>query len=237
MEHSPQVNAVSEPRKWKRGEVGPDGRVFWEKNKAFPSGEYWVAAEDYPRMVEAKRASKKAFYERHREKILAYSKIRHAKVCTTAAHKAERKKYRDANAARMRKREAAWRKKAVLECPELRIVCAIRGRIKAAVSREANSGHRISSRAQDKEAARFLVWLAARQGVDPRDGRTWHVDHLIPISKCEDLSKANQPENVRWLRAEVNTGRRDADATPEEIAEHQMLVQEWRNSLKVPNPA
>lgn len=225
---SEEILTPEAPRKWRRGDVGPDGRVFWEKHKAFPSGEYWVDAQDYPRMLEAKRASKRAFYLRHREKILEKDKQRRKAVGMTAEQKAARKAYRDANAKRLRQREKEWRKKATAERPELRVFSTMRTRLKIAVKAAVGEGATISSRAQDRESVSFLMWLAARMGVDVSDGSVWHIDHLVPISKCPDLSKANAPENVRWLPATANTARKDADPTPEEATEHLKLVEEWR---------
>jgi hypothetical protein len=103
--------------------------------------------------------------------------------------------------------------------------------LKIAVRACAKTG---STRAQDKEAVCFLLWLAARQGIDVSSGREWHIDHLVPLSKMESLETANRPENVRWLRAEENTARKDADATPEEVAAHLALVEEWRKETQSP---
>ena len=63
------------------------------------------------------------------------------------------------------------------------------------------------------------------------NGRAWHIDHIVPVSKCADLTTANRPENVRWLKSEVNMGRGDADATQEEVEAHLVLVKEWRNEI------
>ena len=86
------------------------------------------------------------------------------------------------------------------------------------------------------EGARFLVWLAQKQGVDITRKHEWHIDHLRPI-KSFDLfadgvrANVNGPENVRWLTAKENLAKGSQMPTEEEIAAHALLVAEWRATL------
>lgn len=225
-----QDNSAPNPdtplRRWRCGDVGPDGRVFWSRDKSAQGGLYWVSPELFRHKKAAARERHVAYYTRHRERLRAkYREVdRHSPVFVSA-----RKAYRKRNKAKISEIEQQYKRRQLANDPGFRILVTLRSRLKLAVRAYATSG---SSRAADKAAAAFLLWLAARVGADPMNGSDWHIDHLIPLSKLGELKSANAPENVRWLRAKENLARGNADPTPEEIAGHLALVEEWKKETK-----
>lgn len=68
-----------EPKKWKCGDIGPDGMVFWAYAKDCKNGEYWITSEKYDEKISAIKnrrindpnaANKRQrrWYERNRDK-------------------------------------------------------------------------------------------------------------------------------------------------------------------------
>ena len=45
-----------EAKKWKRGDIGPDGRVFLNYSKKCKNGEYWVTVDSFEKHVSLEKA-------------------------------------------------------------------------------------------------------------------------------------------------------------------------------------
>ncbi len=57
-----------EPKKWKRGDIGPDGRIFWTYNKSRPGGIRWIANNMLEKCLEAANKGARAYRQKNREK-------------------------------------------------------------------------------------------------------------------------------------------------------------------------
>ena len=82
----------------------------------------------------------------------------------------------------------------------------------------------------------FLKWSAEQHGLDPKNPRGYHIDHLMPLALLDPkdpamLAFANSPANVRWLSAWENA-RRGADLpTRKELIAHRHHVRAWKKTL------
>ena len=64
-----------EPKRWKRGDIGPDGRVYWGSNSTCPNGEQWVTSKKYEEM----KAYSADYYKRNALKLRENARLRHKK--------------------------------------------------------------------------------------------------------------------------------------------------------------
>lgn len=67
---SQTLQMMSEERKWKRGDIGPDGRVFAGYVKKCKNGEYWTTPDGYQEL-KAKRNAREKSHD-SAERIKAY---------------------------------------------------------------------------------------------------------------------------------------------------------------------
>lgn len=51
------MSMTPEEKKWKRGDIGPDGRVFWAYNKTAKNGEYWLLKDKFDSLSRKSKAS------------------------------------------------------------------------------------------------------------------------------------------------------------------------------------
>ena len=56
-----------EPKKWKRGDIGPDGRVFWQYHKQCKNGEWWCNMEDFASKVKIMREKNRRYLQNNKE--------------------------------------------------------------------------------------------------------------------------------------------------------------------------
>lgn len=240
MQNEPTPDPSAQPRKWRRGDVGPDGRVFWAWAKASPNGQYWTSPETFERLLAKARAAAKAVNEADREngwaRIKGWRKKNPDKVKATVA-----KSMTPEARAKARENTREWRGQNPDKCrqygrrayekvkqrPEQLVLRMLRIRLSGAVRRG-----RVAyfSRAADREGVKFLLWVAARTGVEIGTG-AWHIDHLVPLAKF-GRGNPNVPENVRWLTAAQNLAKGASLPTPEEVAAHLALVEEWRKETQ-----
>jgi hypothetical protein len=73
---------ATETKRWKRGDIGPDGRVFWSYNKTCKNGEHWVTGDKFEkkkarRQTPERKAHDKAYYEAYHQtpEYKAYRKV------------------------------------------------------------------------------------------------------------------------------------------------------------------
>lgn len=246
----------------KRGDARGDGKIFWSRRKE-TGKEFWLSPEEFKRRKlltaflnrkrrlehpERVREEARRSREKHREK-------RKATVAAWAAKNRERRKATNAewyrrNKERLRairraweernveKRRALGREQDLKRRTEPRLLALKRLRLRLAYTTGRIRASKLVTRAQCKEAAEFLCWLADRQQIT--NLAAYHVDHLYPVA-CFDLSdpdqaaKSNAPENVRWLPAEENQRKADRMPLPEEVDAHLLLVKEWREQRNEPS--
>lgn len=60
-----KVMSEEQPKRWKRGDIGPDGRVFLKYSKKFKSGEYWTTPEKLEKTRVQERTGAKARYNKN----------------------------------------------------------------------------------------------------------------------------------------------------------------------------
>jgi len=126
---------------------------------------------------------------------------------------------------------AKWNKNRKLKDPKFCVLTKLRTRLRSKVTNTIKY-----KRKYDMESVSFLLWLAAKTGVDPTDGKKWHIDHLHPLSHWNLLEEseqraANAPENVRWMAASQNNSKYNFPPTWKEWIDHLYLVEEWRNEI------
>ena len=59
---------MSTERKWKRGDIGPDGRVFWIYNQRCKNGERWVTLEKLAELREKNNEHQRKLHASNTEK-------------------------------------------------------------------------------------------------------------------------------------------------------------------------
>ena len=228
-------------RRRRHGEEGLDGRVFWSYCKGLRSGERWMSRQDFDRHTQNMRRRERENYktsQAHRDKNHAKGRKRYS---TNAEFREKFKshmrtlgylRYHGDPEVRSRKSETgrAWNKRARVERPDHVVKCRLRSRLRESLIK-AQRAQKVSIRSKDPEAINFLLFAAVRQGIDVRDGKQHHIDHLIPVSRMVDLSKINVPENVRWLSAAENLRKHNTMPSQAEIEAHLALVAEWRATL------
>lgn len=241
MQNEPTPDPAAQPRKWRRGDVGPDGRVFWARAKGSPNGEYWVTPDKVPALrAKAQEAARKV---NERDRANGWARIREWALKNPDKVKASKRKnltpdrreeaslrvkaWRARNPDKVRAHGAAAYEKTKLD-PHKRALKLLRQRLWLAVSR--GWAGKVP-RSADRETVRFLLWLARRNGHSPVSGQ-WHIDHLIPLSRLPAGAAANAPENVRWLLAEHNLKKAAEMPSAEEVAEHLALVEEWKKETR-----
>jgi len=114
----------------------------------------------------------------------------------------------------------------------------LRTRIKQAVTLKCSSKYPTPSRSKDREAVRFLQWLAEYKSLGEAYWTRYAIDHLIPVvwwkaNRPEELELMNAPENVRWLTPSENSKKSASMPSQDEINTHLKLVAEWRATLSL----
>lgn len=256
-------------RVWKRGDAGPDGRLFWKRAKTYAGGIRWVSEHEFERLkqktLEQGRAHVAKDPERRTRVVKAWKEANPEKVKADwatwyAKNSAEvRRKQVERNRANPeygRRYAKEWRRnnpeKAVAQVvlykararaskPGFVVMERLRGRIRVALRRAAKvKGSLKPSRAADSISVAFLLWLAERKGIDRGALVVHQIDHLYPVAwwlenrSPEEFHLVNSPENVRWLHEIDNAAKGAALPSSEEVAEHLLLVEEWRNSFHNP---
>lgn len=240
----------------KRGDVrSSDGKIFWCRRKS-NGYETWLAPEGFKaRQAHTAEVARKRRVE-HPEKVLGESKryreanrekcnatTREWAIKNAGRRRSTNAAWYEHNKERLRAVRRAWEERNKEKRRELtraqdakrkanpRLLALKRLRLRMAYSAGRLKASKLVTRAQSKDAAQFLAWLAKRLGIDILD--TYHVDHLFPISSFdlndpEQAARVNIPENVRWLTAEENQRKGDSLPSPDEVRRHLELVREWR---------
>lgn len=249
MQNEPTPDPAAQPRKWRRGDVGPDGRVFWKTHRSRGlAQEVWVSREKFDFNVAREKAqraagwalktpeqrAKKAEKERLRyetredvrAKVAEAQRLRLLDPEAKAKHKAAVKRWSERRRPEDRKNAQKESSARYRSDPRNRVMLRLRGRLRSCVARAlVQEKH---PRGEDREAASFLLWCAQR--IPGFSFSEWEIDHLWPCAKCKGWpsQEINKPENVRWLPRVENRVRQDADPSPSELAAHGLLLEEWK---------
>ena len=73
------MQSSTETKRFKRGDVREDGRVFWRHDLRSPGGEYWMAREKFEASLQDVRARAASYYTKNRASINARDAARRAK--------------------------------------------------------------------------------------------------------------------------------------------------------------
>jgi hypothetical protein len=188
---------------------------------------------------EACKAAQRRYRESHKRQILARGtawrkkNIEHVR----ALGRKRRLKHLDKHMAWLRAWQArpenkahskAYRERKIQEDPNFALGIRLRATIRAAVKR---SGAQKKSKYSKLESVKFLVWHAKKLGI-PATTPDWHIDHLYPLGSLNlhDVAVqefANSPRNIRWLTKDENFDKRNRQPTPEEVHNHNKLLEEY----------
>lgn len=223
------IRDKDESVKRSRGDVGPDGLIFWQLNKN--KKELWLSPEAYVAKVAAVKAYQAEYKEKNREKLNGYLSEYYqknkgkldavnAKWSKDNADKASgfRKKWRKNNRKKLNEWRAARARERRKTDPiyALREVC--RTRIRHAFD---NKGMKRRS----KIAATIgCTWELFKKHIEMQfqDGMTWdnrnlwELDHIIPLSSAnteEEIRKLSHFSNIQPLWREDN--RKKSDKMPD----------------------
>ena len=88
--------AMNTERRWKRGDIGPDGRVFYRYNKGYKNGERWVTGDQFRRYVSKDkiRNKKNTSTPSYKDKWREYTQKPEIKAYRKEYHRLHGKKYK-----------------------------------------------------------------------------------------------------------------------------------------------
>lgn len=209
------ARAASPGDRWRRGDIGPDGRIFHKYGRESVNGERWLAPEKFAITHAREVADNKRVRESDREAHNSYRRHRYAadleksrarsRACAKAYYWRNREAIRERTKGRAEKnteRFRIWREKNRERCRENgRAYRAKRPDIFAA--RDAiRRGLMVSfSSLSDEDKKRVRNLYILRNLLNRIHGKTvFHVDHIIPVSK----GGKHEASNLRLTTAEFN---------------------------------
>lgn len=225
MTTDPSCPTIPEPpetiKRFRCGEIGPDGRTFWAYHKGFKTGEYWVNAERFAQL--------KARYKRsHKNRII------------TPEERARKEKYirewRTRNNAQHRRNAREWHKRRRHADP----VFAMQGRVRCLMTKA------LKSIAEGKRKPSMdmlgLSWGELKEhlekcflpGMTWENRGSWEVDHIVPISLAEtiqDVEDLSYYTNLRPLWKKDNLAKRDTLPPAELFPRHLLRFLPTRSGL------
>ncbi len=221
------LKSLSKESRLRRGDLVGNKR-FVGYNRACKNGTYLVDEEGFSRCKEKIEAghtrhkgSVKRWYVENREHHKAKQKERYAR-CNKRARRSQAKLWEKKNPDAVK---AINRRKylKIRSNPVKAVMQSLRRRLKMAVDAKLLYG-----RARDRKTVEFLCWLKNHESI----GENFHIDHIMPLSKCnlstkEGQLQANSPYNVRWMTAADNILKADAMPSQHEINQHAVLVDLW----------
>lgn len=222
-------------RRWKRGDVGPDGRVFMNYAPGYKNGEYWVTAEKFAnhcehlrkyrsgrvdKMRESSRLSMRKRYAERRE--FAIAEVRKYRANHPDRVIQANRRYYASNAEECRKRACLYAKSnrdkrntyatKYYSEPIKRLCRNTRSRIRGWM-REA--GFKKTSKAQTYVGCSW-DFLRAHLEAQFQPGMTWenygewHVDHIVPLASAKseaDVMRLCHYSNLQPLWAFDNISK------------------------------
>ena len=81
---------MSTEHKWKRGDIGPDGRVFWSYKKGCKNGEWWITQSKFEEQKQKMREQSRKNYAANPQKFCIKAREKY-RIC----HAANPEKFRE----------------------------------------------------------------------------------------------------------------------------------------------
>jgi hypothetical protein len=205
-------------KKYKRGDIGPDGRCFLQytrhtlKDGTLRFYEIWGTQEDVKKTNERARQD----YQKNREKVL--KRCRNYEI-ENAEKIAERKsRYYQRNKERINKRQRKYEKFKYYSDPVYRLAVKTRGRIREYIKKLKVPKNDRSHKFLGCNYQFFRKYIESKF----TEGMTWecfllgkiHIDHIRPISSFNlldenELKKAFHYTNCQPLWAKDNLKKKD----------------------------
>ena len=199
------MQTETEARRWKRGDVREDGKVFWQYNPHYRDGERWLTPEKFAAYREknkayfavrnaayqaanreAIRARKAAYRAENREKEATRNAAYYA--ANREAIRARRAAYRKANREVIRARKAAYKTARYNRDPLFALKHRLSARTRLAFARIE------SFKPASTESLLNCVWGYAKAYIEKQftadmawgNRGEWHIDHIIPLASAYD---------------------------------------------------
>ena len=212
------MQSSTETKRFKRGDVREDGRVFWQYNPRSPDGEYWLAREKFEARLQDVRAHYAEYCLENRERI-----------------RKREAEYRLENRERIRKRMAEYRTR-----PEVKALRSAYERarlrrkqdplfaMKRRLRRRTHHAFARIGKSKPTESEELLgcSWEKAKAHIEKQfapgmswENRSeWHIDHVIPLASAYDEYTTMMLchfTNLKPLWKRENASKNDAWYPPE----------------------
>ena len=201
-----------EVRRYRRGDAGEDGLVFWKYSPA-TGRPVWVTPQVLAERREKIRLAVRRHYRANTEKQRAMVRERYKRPEVKAVRKAYiarpevRARQNHLTRIRMQKRRN--------EDPVYRMECAVRNRTRKALQGILKDGKSLDLIGCTPKTLRLIVESKFEPGMTwDNYGSEWHVDHIIPLS-AYDLTDPEQQRqafhytNLQPLWAHENLAKGD----------------------------
>lgn len=175
-----------------------------EKDKLEHPEKYVVLSKEEKRQLKNEYA--KEYRENHKEKIS--KKCKKWREENREYNKQKHKEYYLKHKERDRERKNKYQYERLQKDPQEKLKALLRTRV--------NSGFRLFSKnGKTTSCAEYGIdFKAIYDRIGPRPSDEYHLDHIIPISLFnydirEHVRLSNCPENLRWVRGEINLSKAD----------------------------
>ncbi len=205
----------SEPvvKRFRRGDVREDGKIFWAYKKDCVNGECWYSGEQFQRQTEQRK---------RREK----NRVRSPEA--RARHRAAQKRWKKRNPKAEIERRRKRRKRRLSCDPMYSLGCRLRKRIKEALTsrglrKRLNSTSILGC---SWKSLRGYIESLFEPGMSWDNRGRWHIDHIVPLAAAkneQDVIELNHYSNLRPLWS-VDNIRKSSTLPNREQAPRQL----WR---------
>jgi hypothetical protein len=176
-----------QPKKWKRGDIGPDGRVFWCYGKQYRNGERWITREksEENRVKLAEQSLRR--YKKNRDKAVERMRRYNEKNRDQIAER--KRRYREENCNEIAEKARQYREKKLDKIAERKR----RSGLKKAFSKAT-----VSTISEFYDTFRLSIKLAVIANLTPDPGQTLaeliHELSGYPMHVCEQIANPPDPE-------------------------------------------
>jgi len=175
-------------KKWKRGDIGPDGRVFWAYGNKYRNGERWIDADGFQQLHENRKEQSRRYIQENREKVTEVKRRYHQKNREKAAEARRRRihenreKYSDAS-----RRDYQENREKYIEATRR---YRLKKTLKKSTPKTLHQFYALSPQIQRILAAIFSL--------TPDEGQTLaeliHELSGYPMELCEQIANPSEPE-------------------------------------------